>query len=48
MSKKIRLTALALAVLMVVPMIFAGCSKDGRHPATVRQPANDRQHGARD
>ena len=33
MSKKIRLTALALAVLMVVPMIFAGCSKDGRTPA---------------
>ena len=28
MSKKIRLLALALAVLMIVPMIFAGCSKD--------------------
>ena len=28
MSKKFRLLALALAVLMIVPMIFAGCSKD--------------------
>ena len=32
MSKKIRLLALALAVLMIVPMIFAGCSKDDKKP----------------
>ena len=34
MSKKIRLLALALAVLMIVPMIFAGCSKDDKKPDT--------------
>ena len=28
MSKKLRLLALALAVLMIGPMIFAGCTKD--------------------
>ena len=32
MSKKLRLLALALAVLMIVPMIFAGCSKDDKKP----------------
>ncbi len=32
MSKKLRLFALALAVLMIVPMIFAGCSKDDKKP----------------
>ena len=32
MSKKIRLLALALAGLMIVPMIFAGCSKDDKKP----------------
>ena len=41
MSKKLRLLALALAVLMIVPMIFAGCTKDdGKKPdATTPAPA---------
>ncbi|MCI5810899.1 MAG: hypothetical protein MR018_04990, partial [Clostridiales bacterium] len=40
MSKKLRLLALALAVLMIVPMIFAGCTKDdGKKPdATTPAP----------
>ena len=30
MSKKLRLLALALDFLMIVPMIFAGCSYDDK------------------
>ena len=41
MSKKIRLLALALAVLMIVPMIFAGCSKDDKKPDTTTPAATD-------
>ena len=41
MRKTFRLLALALAVLMIVPMIFAGCTKDdGKKPdATTPAPA---------
>ena len=42
MSKKIRLLALALAVLMIVPMIFAGCSKDDdKKPENTTPAATD-------
>ena len=39
MSKKLRLLALALAVLMIVPMIFAGCSKDDDKKPDTTTPA---------
>ena len=42
MSKKLRLLALALAVLMLVPAIFAGCSKDDdKKPDTTTPAATD-------
>ena len=39
MSKKLRLLALALAVLMLVPAIFAGCSKDDDKKPDTTTPA---------
>ena len=39
MSKKLRLLALALAVLMIVPMIFAGCTKDDGKKLDATTPA---------
>ena len=45
MSKKFRLLALALAVLMIVPMIFAGCSNDDKKPDTTT-PASQQSTSA--
>ena len=39
MCKPFRLLALALAVLMIVPLIFAGCTKDGGRKPDATTPA---------